>query len=162
MTQPAPAPACDRRCFLIGAASASLLLALLGAGSAGAEATSPESAEYKAALAAVLASATPVQRGLTLQLPESAENGEHVPVMLSAESAMTPESYVKAVHLLSTANPRASVATFRFTPRSGRAQVTTSMRLAKTQYVVAIAERSDGTLLIARQHVDVKIGGCGI
>ena len=75
---------------------------------------------------------------------------------------MTAENHVKAVHLLSTANPRAAVATFRFTLLSGKARVTSRMRLAKTQDVVAVAELSDGRILLTRRKVDVKVGGCGI
>jgi sulfur-oxidizing protein SoxY len=83
-------------------------------------------------------------------------------VALGVDSPMTAESNVKAIHLLSTANPRAAVATFRFTTLSGKASVTSRMRLAKTQDVVAVAEMSDGTLLMTRRKVDVKVGGCGI
>ena len=54
------------------------------------------------------------------------------------------------------------MATFRFTLLSGKAEVTSRMRLAKTQDVVAVAELSDGRVLLARRKVDVKIGGCGI
>jgi sulfur-oxidizing protein SoxY len=75
---------------------------------------------------------------------------------------MTPDSHVKAIHLLSTLNPRAEVATFRFTLLSGKARVTSRMRLAKSQDVVAIAELSDGTFLIGMRAVTVKVGGCGI
>jgi sulfur-oxidizing protein SoxY len=35
------------------------------------------------------------------------------------------------------------------------------MRLARTQDVVAIAEKSDGSFLIATRKVEVTIGGCG-
>ena len=100
--------------------------------------------------------------GLTLDLPENVENGDYVPVALSVDSPMTAENHVKAIHILSTANPRAAVATFRFTLLSGKARVTSRMRLAKTQDVVAVAELSDGSILLTRRKVDVKIGGCGI
>lgn len=127
-----------------------------------AEAAAEESAEFKASLEALLGKATPQEAGLMLDLPESVDNGDYVPVALAVDSPMTPESYVEAVHLLSTANPRAAVATFRFTPLSGKARVTSRMRLAKTQDVVAIAELSDGRILMTRRKVDVKVGGCGI
>lgn len=127
-----------------------------------AEAAAEESAEFKASLEALLGKATPQEAGLMLDLPESVDNGDYVPVALAVDSPMTPESYVEAVHLLSTANPRAAVATFRFTLLSGKARVTSRMRLAKTQDVVAIAELSDGRILMTRRKVDVKVGGCGI
>jgi sulfur-oxidizing protein SoxY len=153
----------DRRTFLLGAGAAALLMALLErVPDVRAEASAGESVEFKAALEALLGKGTPRDSGLTLELPDNVDNGDYVPVALAVDSPMTAESHVKAIHLLSTANPRASVATFRFTLLSGRARVTSRMRLAKTQDVVAVAELSDGTILITKRKVDVKIGGCGI
>jgi sulfur-oxidizing protein SoxY len=149
----------DRRDFVLGAGAAALLAGLFG--------SIPEaravagSAEFEAALAEVLKVATPREGGIDMDLPASVENGDYVPVALGVESPMTAESPVKAIHLLSPANPRARVATFRFTPLSGRARVTSVMRLAKTQEVVAVAELSDGTILMSTRSVDVKVGGCG-
>jgi sulfur-oxidizing protein SoxY len=163
VTRNSDGPGADRRTFLRAAGSAAALLALAeGMPVAAAEPALEESAEFRAALEKLLNGARPAEGGLRLELPASIDNGEHVPVALAVDSPMTAERNVKAIHLLSTANPRAAVATFRFTPLSGKARVTTSMRLAKTQDVVAVAELSDGTLLMARQRVDVKVGGCGI
>ena len=149
----------QRRTFLLGAGAAALIAALLEAVP---EARAGEqSADYKAALGALLGQASPRPGGITLDLPDNVENGDHVPVALAVDSPMTAESHVKAIHLLSTANPRAHVATFRFTLLSGKARVTSSMRLAKSQEVVAIAELSDGTFLMTTRSVEVKIGGCG-
>jgi sulfur-oxidizing protein SoxY len=120
------------------------------------------SAEFEAAFNALIGGTTPREGGIELDLPDAVENGDYVPVALSVESPMTAASHVKAIHLLSTLNPRATVATFRFTLLSGKARVTSRMRLAKTQEVVAVAEMSDGTLLMAKRSVDVKIGGCGM
>jgi sulfur-oxidizing protein SoxY len=149
----------DRRDFVLGAGAAALLASFFG--------TIPEagavtgSTEFEAALAVVLKGATPRNGGIYMDLPGSIENGDYVPVALGVENPMTAESYVRAIHLLSPANPRAHVATFHFTPLSGRARVTSVMRLAKTQEVVAVAELSDGTFLMATHSVDVKVGGCG-
>ena len=149
----------DRREFVLGAGAAALLAVLLGA-SPDAHAVAG-SAEFDTVLADLLKGAAPRSGGIDMDLPASIENGDYVPVALAVESPMTAESYVKAIHLLSPANPRALVASFVFTPLSGRARVTTVMRLAKTQEVVAVAELSDGTFLMATRSVDVKVGGCG-
>ncbi|HEY7669120.1 MAG TPA: thiosulfate oxidation carrier protein SoxY [Hyphomicrobium sp.] len=146
----------QRRDFILGAGAAALVAALPDVAGAA------HSAEYEAALAALLKGATPREGGIDMDLPANVENGDYVPVALSVDSPMTPESNVKAIHLLSTQNPRASVATFRFTPLSGRARVVSRMRLAKTQEVVAIAELGDGSFLMSTRFVDVKVGGCGI
>ena len=98
---------------------------------------------------------------LTMDLPEIAENGNTVPFSISVDSPMTDKDYVKAVHVISTANPQPGVATFRFTPQSGKAAAASRMRLARTQDVIALAELSDGKFLQARRSVKVTIGGCG-
>ena len=150
-----------RRDFVAGAGAAALVAALLAAIPEAKAAPSERSEQFTAALAALLAGATPHEGGIEMEIPADIENGDYVPVALGVESPMTAESYVKAIHLLSPANPRALVASFVFTPLSGRARVTTVMRLAKTQEVVAVAELSDGTFLMATRSVDVKVGGCG-
>ena len=98
---------------------------------------------------------------ITMELPQIAENGRTVPVAFEVTSPMTDSDYVKAVHLFADKNPRPDVATFRFTPASGKARVATRMRLARTQNVVAVAEMSDGTVYMAKSAVKVTIGGCG-
>lgn len=109
----------------------------------------------------ILNGSKPVPGKILLDIPEIAENGNTVPFSISMDSPMTPESYVKAMHLLATANPQPGVALFKFTPRSGRAYVSSRMRLARTQDVVVIAELSDGRFVMAKRNVKVTIGGCG-
>lgn len=98
---------------------------------------------------------------VTLDVPQIAENGLVVPVGIEVESPMTDADYVRAVHLFAKNNPVPHVGTYRFTPASGRAAVTTRIRLAQTQDVVAVAEMSDGALFTATAQVKVTIGGCG-
>ncbi len=98
---------------------------------------------------------------INLELPQIAENGNTVPIAIEVDSPMTEQDYVKAVHVFAEQNPLPNVATFRFTPRSGRARAATRMRLLKTQNVVALAEMSDGSVYMASTEVKVTIGGCG-
>jgi sulfur-oxidizing protein SoxY len=98
---------------------------------------------------------------ISLDLPQIAENGNTVPVAFEIDSPMTETDYVKAVHLYAEKNPLPNVASFHFTPRSGKARASTRMRLAKTQNVVAVAEMSDGSVYMAKTEVKVTIGGCG-
>jgi sulfur-oxidizing protein SoxY len=98
---------------------------------------------------------------ITLELPQIAENGNTVPIAVEVESPMTDSDYVKAVHLFAEQNPNPSVATFRFSPQSGKAWAATRIRLIKTQNIVAVAEMSDGSIYSAKAEVKVTIGGCG-
>ncbi len=118
------------------------------------------SPQFEEAFAKLLNGATPADGKITLELPEIAENGNFVPVTITVESPMTAEDYVKAIHLLSTANPVARVASFKLSPINAVARVQSRMRLAKTQDVIALAEMSNGTLAIATLLVKVTIGGC--
>jgi sulfur-oxidizing protein SoxY len=103
----------------------------------------------------------PELRDVSVEILETAENGNTVPFTINVRSPMTPEAYVKTITLFSTGNPQAVVAKFNFFPVSGRASVSGRMRLARTQDVIAIAELSTGELIRGQTNVQVMIGGCG-
>ena len=104
----------------------------------------------------------PIQEGrVNLDLPKLAENGNVVPVTVSIESPMTAQDHVQAIHLFSEKNPLPDVAEFRLGPHNGKARVSTRVRLAETQRVMAVAVLSDGSLWSATVEVVVTITGCG-
>ena len=107
------------------------------------------------------AKGTPKEAKVTLKAPEIAENGNAVPVTVSVESEMTEKSYVKAVYIAADGNPNPGVATYEFTPMSGKAEVQLRVRLAQTQKLVVVAEMNDGALYTASREIKVTIGGCG-
>ena len=98
---------------------------------------------------------------ISLELPQIAENGNTVPIAFEVDSPMTEGDYVKAVHIFAEKNPLPDVASFYFTPRSGKARASTRMRMLKTQNIVAVAEMSDGSVYMTKTEVKVTIGGCG-
>ena len=98
---------------------------------------------------------------ITLELPQIAENGNTVPIAVEVASPMTDKDYVKALHIYAEGNPSPNVASFRFTPESGKARVSTRMRMIKSQNIVAVAEMSDGSVYMGKKAVKVTIGGCG-
>ena len=105
--------------------------------------------------------AKPKSGGVRLELPTIAEYGDTVPLTIEVESPMTDDDYVDAIYIFAEENPLPNVVTFNFTPMSGRARVSTRIRLAKTQDVVALARTSGGDFYMVKQHVRVTIGGCG-
>ncbi|MVO17456.1 thiosulfate oxidation carrier protein SoxY [Parasedimentitalea huanghaiensis] len=92
--------------------------------------------------------------GIDLTAPEIAENGNTVPVEVSAPGA-------SAILLVATGNPTPGVAQFNFGPLAGSQSASTRIRLAGTQDVVAIAKLADGSFAKASSTVKVTIGGCG-
>lgn len=157
----------DRRDFVVGASAAAALGALLGLSTGAAaqapkaEHAAPATPKWQEALKKIVGNATPTEAKVKLDLPEIAENGNTVPFTLSVDSPMTDGDHIKTVHVLSTENPLPEIASFSFTPGSGKAQVASRMRLARTQDIVAVAEGSDGKFYISKRTVKVTIGGCG-
>jgi sulfur-oxidizing protein SoxY len=98
---------------------------------------------------------------ITLKLPEIAENGRTVPLSVFVESPMTDKDYVKAIHIVSEGNPNPDVISFNLTPAAGKAQISTRVRLGKTQNIQAAAVMSDGSVYMTKQKIKVTIGGCG-
>lgn len=153
----------SRRTFVITGAACACLAGTLAAMAQTVPGSSSEpgrTEHFKEAFAKIVGQATPVEGRIAVDLPETAENGNFVPVSILVDSPMTDADHVKAIHLLSTGNPFAHVATFRLSPLNGLAKVQSRMRLARTQDVVVLAEMSDGTLAISTTLVKVTIGGC--
>jgi sulfur-oxidizing protein SoxY len=104
---------------------------------------------------------TPAQCRVNLDLPKIADDGASVPMTITIDSPMTAESHVTDVIVVAEENPRPGVATFHFSPANGVAEVSTRIRLAKTENVIAVAKMSDGSVYMAKKEVTVTVGGCG-
>jgi sulfur-oxidizing protein SoxY len=140
-----------RRSLLIAAGGLACL--------ARAAAATPE--EAARLLEQFLGGKTPEAGKIGLELPPIAENGNTVPITVAVESPMTEEDHVDAIWILAEANPEPAVAVFHLSPLMGRAEVSTRIRLARTQTVIAAARTSAGAVHVARVQVKVTIGGCG-
>ena len=95
-----------------------------------------------------------------LDIPPLVENGNTVPMTISVASPMTPDDYVKSIHVFNEKNPQPNVGNFYLGPRAGRAQVSTRIRLADSQKIVAIARLSDGSFWQASIDVVVTLAAC--
>lgn len=146
----------SRREFVLGASAVAAIATVVPLGM-----TPAAAKDMDAAMKAVAGDAKPVVGKVSLELPEIAENGNTVPFTVNIESPMSDADYVKSVHVFANGNPQPDVASFFFTPASGKATATSRMRLAKTQDIIAIAEMSDGKFYMGKQTVKVTIGGCG-
>ena len=141
-----------RRQFLTAAAGVGFALAVRPA-----EATP---ASMKQAVRQIVGEARVKPGKIKLDLPPLVENGNTVPLTVSVDSPMTSANYVKRIHIFNEKNPQPQVATFHLGPRAGRASISTRVRLADTQSVVAIAELSDGSFWSESVDVIVTIAAC--
>jgi sulfur-oxidizing protein SoxY len=95
-----------------------------------------------------------------LEVPALVENGNTVPMTVSVAHPMAPEDHVRSIHVFNEKNPQPNIGNFYFSPQAGRAQVSTRIRLADSQKVVAIAKLSDGTFWSASVDVVVTLAAC--
>src|SRR5258705_5339326 len=95
-----------------------------------------------------------------LDVPPLVENGNTVPMTVSVQSPMTANDYVKSIHVFNEKNPQPNVGNFYLGPHAGRAQVSTRIRLADSQKVVAIARLSDDSFWSATVDVVVTLAAC--
>lgn len=103
----------------------------------------------------------PMKEGrVKIEMPPLAENGNSVTMTITVDSPMTASDRVKSIHVVSEKNPIADVVKFHLSPRAGRAKVTTSIRLATTQTITAIAAMSDGLFWSGTCEVIVTLAAC--
>jgi sulfur-oxidizing protein SoxY len=104
----------------------------------------------------------PITRGhVELDMPAVAEDGRIVPVIIESDLPMTPDRYVKGIHLIVDHNPEPHVAGFYLTPAAGQVSITTRIKMKRSTWVRAIIETSTGELWADYTKVLVTLNGCG-
>jgi sulfur-oxidizing protein SoxY len=151
MTPAGPTDATRREVVAAGAGLAAILVLRPG----------PALADQMEAAIRAFVGEAPIHTGkVKLDLPALVENGNSVPLTVSVDQPMTPTEFVKAIAVFNEKNPQPNVATFHLGPRAGRASISTRMRLATSQKVMAIAALSDGTFWSDSIEVMVTLPAC--
>lgn len=101
-----------------------------------------------------------VPDGLVLDIPLTAENGNAVPVTIRLEPGFAAGATCEEIMLIAQSNPRPTVCRFVLSPQIGMTDITTRIRLAKSQKVTALARLSDGRVLMQHLAITVVAGGC--
>ena len=103
----------------------------------------------------------PVETGrVRLDLPPLVENGNAVPLTVSVASPMTADDFIQRIALFNEKNPQPHIAVFHLSPLSGRATISTRIRLGDSQFITAIAETNKGTLFQAKAELVVTLPAC--
>jgi sulfur-oxidizing protein SoxY len=95
-----------------------------------------------------------------VDIPPLVENGNTVPMTIRVASPMTADDFVKSIHVFNEKNPQPNIGNFYLGPWSGRAQISTRIRLADSQKVTAIAQLSDGSFWSGSVDVVVTLAAC--
>ncbi len=134
----------------------------LGAGLAAGLVVRPGAAatgDLAAAIAAYTGGATPQPGRVRLDISTLVENGNAVPLTLSVDDSV-PLAQVRSLALFNERNPQRDVVRASFGPRSGRAWLSTRIRLATSQKLVAVALLADGTAWSHTVDVIVTLAAC--
>lgn len=124
----------------------------------------PAGATSRAVLAPLVqqwAGGRPVTEGrVWLEAPPLVENGNTVPISVRVDSPMTAAAHVQEIVLYNSGNPQREVLRAQLTPACGVPELHTRIRLATTQYLVALARLSDGTQWSHHVEVLVTLAAC--
>ena len=96
---------------------------------------------------------------IRLTAPTRAASGDQVPFAFSIDHPMTAKQYIKSVTLFVDDNPVPLTAVFYFTPESGKAEISTRIRLESESPVHVVAESNDGRFYVNAVTVKAS-GGC--
>ena len=121
-------------------------------------AATPE--ELQAAIQAYTGGAALKTGRVNLDIASIVDNGNTVPITVTVDSPMTAADHVTAIAVFNERNPQREVAKFLLGPRCGRASVSTRIRLATSQKLVAVARMNDGSFWSHSVDVIVSIAAC--
>jgi sulfur-oxidizing protein SoxY len=96
---------------------------------------------------------------LSLEAPVRAADAAVVPVAMRTQMPAGDSRQVKRLYLVIDSNPTVVAGVFDFSPGNGNPEIETRVRVDEYTHVRAIAELSDGTLLMSTRFVKAS-GGC--
>jgi len=97
---------------------------------------------------------------VVLEVSSLVDNGNAVPITVRVQSPMTASDHVTGIAVFNDRNPQRDVVRFTLGPRAGKAVVSTRIRLATSQQLVAVARMSDGTYWSHAVDVLVTLAAC--
>lgn len=147
----------SRRRVLAAGAGMLLWLSLRPAAAASTAAAAPE---MEAAIRSFTGGAKINPGKVKLDVATLVDNGNAVPVSVTVDSPMTSAEHVAAIAIFNERNPLPDVARFTLGPRAGKAAVSTRMRLATSQKLMAVAKLSDGSYWSHTVDVVVTLAAC--
>ena len=97
---------------------------------------------------------------VAIEIASLVDNGNSVPITVTVQSPMTTDERVVGIAIFNEKNPQPEVAEFTLGPRAGRAKISTRIRLATTQKIVAMAKMADGSCWTHTVEVVVTLAAC--
>lgn len=107
------------------------------------------------------AAGQPVREGrVTLDVAPLVDNGNAVPVTVKVDVPQTAAQHATEIAIYNEKNPQRDVIRCQLTPANGRAELSTRIRLATSQRLVALARLNDGSVWQHTVQVVVTLAAC--
>jgi sulfur-oxidizing protein SoxY len=103
---------------------------------------------------------TPQIGKVQIGISQLVDNGNAVPMDVSVDHPQESSRFVRRIGIFNERNPQPDVAEFDLSPVSGLAHVSTRIRLATTQKLIAVAQLSDGSFWMQSADVIVTLAAC--
>lgn len=116
--------------------------------------------EMAAAINSFTGGAKPQTGKVKFDIAQLIDNGNAVPVTISVDSPMSAADHVSAIGIFTERNPQTEVAVFTLGPRAGKAEVSTRIRLATSQRLMAVVRMSDSSYWSQGVEVIVALAAC--
>ncbi|WP_342119184.1 SoxY-related AACIE arm protein [Pseudoduganella sp. OTU4001] len=116
--------------------------------------------EMAATIATYTKNAKPANARVHIDIAKLIDNGNAVPITVRVDSPMTEQDHVTDIAIFNEKNPLPDVARFQLTPLSGKAEISTRIRLATSQKLTAVARTSDGQWWQQTVDVIVTLAAC--
>jgi len=140
--------------------TALLAIALFGLPVTSAEAT-PKQAKNR--LSELTKGAERQKGRVHITLPKLTQDGKRTRIKVAIDSPMTDDDFVRSLHIVAERNTYPDIASYELSPLSGKAEIVTRIRIAKSQTIIVAAEMNDGSVYYAKARCKVArgAGGCG-
>ena len=110
---------------------------------------------------AALTKGAPIRPGrVRLDLPLLVENGNAVAMTIDVPDPLPAAERVLSLHVFAEGNPLPGIVNAHFGPRAGLPRLSTRIRLATSQTVIAIAACADGTFWSDSVDLLVTLAAC--
>lgn len=97
---------------------------------------------------------------VALDLPDHTDTGTSVPLTVAVGEGGREPGGVRAVHVFADENPRPHLFSAFFSPLSGKAELSTRIRLDGAQTVHGVSELADGSFWRGERYLTVTFGAC--
>ncbi len=97
---------------------------------------------------------------VSLEIPELVETGNSVQTRVRVQSPMSATQFVQSIILFNELNPVNDIIEVALSANNPVAEIETRIKLANSQWVVAMAKTNDGQVYAQGRQVVVTLGSC--